>query len=786
MTRLPFGRWLGARRKACDLTQAALAQRVGCSVIALQKIEAGARRPSLQMAERIAAALNLDPPTRAQFLAAARGVAPPLPLAAPPPPPLTPLLGRERDLGAIETALLRERARLLTLWGPAGVGKTRLAIAAAATLGDAFPDGVAFVDLAPLSDPALVADALARALGAAPADPAEIYEALAAHLHGRRLLLVLDNMEQLLDAGPGLAHLLGRCPGLAALVTSRALLRVRGERPQQVPPLELPASDAPDDLLRSPAGALFVAGARAAYPAFALTPSAAAAVAAICRKLDGVPLAIELVAARARLLAPEQIRARLDAAPLQVAAHGPADLPERQQALAAAIDWSHALLDAPERALFARLGVFRGGWDIEAAEAVCAEPGAVTLDLAASLLDKSLIRPAAPPGPTPRFTMLEMVRAYALERLAERGEEGRARRAHAAYYAGLAEAAEPALLGAEQVAWLERLAREHDNLRQALAWSLGSPPAPEGPRLAAALWRFWWMRGHLAEGRRWLERAAELLADDALPPDEALRARVLTGAGVLAEKHGDYARATRALEGCLAIRRALGDQVGAAATLNSLGVVARARGDRGRARELFGASLEIRRALMPERVAPLLSNLAAVLIEDGDYTEARALLAESLELARRQGDTLGVACALNILGTVALRQRDLGWAGAYLRQSVELFDQIGDQDGIAESLEGLAELALQLGDPLRVAALAGAAAGLREAIGAQPTPADRAAHLACVTAARSRARPGAWSSAWSRGQAASQSELVALALEPERESIAPLSPEGADQAARRR
>jgi predicted ATPase/DNA-binding XRE family transcriptional regulator len=514
-----FGYWVRRRRKALDLTQDALARQVGCAETTIRKIEADARRPSRQTAERLAECLAIPIAERADFLRAARAklaadrlVDPTLDANGrtadfPPPRTLdrwrhnlpaqpTTLIGRTKEIAAVRDLLLRTDVRLVTLTGPGGTGKTRLALQAAAELLDNFADGVYVVMLEPISDPALVAPTIAQTLGVKERAGQAPLERLKAHLRDRRLLLLLDNFEQILAAAPIVAELLAAAPELKVLITSRALLHLYGEHEFAVPPLAVPdLNELPplDALAQFAAVDLFVQRARAVKLDFALTHANAPAIAEICARLDGLPLAIELAAARTKLFTPEALLARLRNR-LALLTGGARDLPARQQTLRGTLDWSYNLLDASEQRLFRRLGVFVGGCTLEAAAAVMSsELRAVSDDLynseldildgLASLLDKSLLRQNEGPDDEPRFVMLETIREYALERLAESGEEETVRNQHAAYYFALAHEAERHLRGAEQVRWLGRLALEHDNLRAALAWSQAHTGAADAENL---------------------------------------------------------------------------------------------------------------------------------------------------------------------------------------------------------------------------------------------------------------------------------------------------------------
>jgi len=647
------------------------------------------------------------------LLTARQGPAAVPPEAEPSPPfvvpsYLTPLVGRADEVARADALLRRSEVRLLTLTGPPGLGKTRLGVAVATHARDLYAGGVYTVLLAPLRAPELVMPTVARALGLGEEPGRPVLDTLADYLRERRALLLLDNMEHVAAAALEVLDLLAACPGLTALATSRAALRVDGEQELPVPPLRSPdpARSSPEDVAGYPAVDLFVQRARAVAPDFALTPANAPAVAALCRRLDGLPLAIELAAARIKLLPPGKLLDRLDDR-LQLLAGGAPHLPERRQSLRGALDWSYDLLTPGERALFRRLAVFAGGCTLEAAEAVCAAPEPLpltVLDGLASLVDKSLARAEGDIDGegegAPRFGMLETMRAYGLDRLEAAGETAAARDGHAAYYLALAEAAEPGLTGAEQAQWLKWLEVEHDNLQGALGWARDGGDVEMGLRLAGAMWRFWETRGYMDEGRRWLDTLlAESEGSNGAPVAADVQAKALNGAGMLALHQGDHARATALHEEGLARARARGDVPGVAAALNNLALSAYRQGDYARATGLFEECLTYRReANDGVATAMALNNLAVVAELQGGYSRALALQEESLTLRRGAGHKAGIAGSTNNLGTLAYQVGDLERAERLLQESLTLQRELEHKRGIAVSLNTLGLVAYQRGN----------------------------------------------------------------------------------------
>jgi predicted ATPase len=615
---------------------------------------------------------------------------------------LTSFIGREREIAEVKKLLTI--ARMLTLTGPGGTGKTRLALQVAASLCDEFEHGAFFVALAPINNPKLVASTIAPILGLREVGGQPPLESLKQYLRDKQMLFLLDNFEQVVTAATLVAELLTACPRLKILVTSRASLHVSGEQEFPVPPLSLPALKhlaSLEILSRSEAVALFVQRAQAVKPDFALCNENASAVAEICIRLDGLPLAVELAAARIKLLTPQTMLPRLESR-LKLLTGGPRDLPARQQTLRGAIEWSYALLDEDEKKLLRRLSVFAGGCTLEAAEAVCntaTDLNVEILDGLASLVDKSLLRQLE----QPRFLMLETIRAFGLECLAANGEIEAFRRAHRDFFLKFSEEAEPQLTGPQQKTWLERLDQEHDNLRAAFDWSLNNGDLEAGLRFGAALWRFWLIRYYLDEGR---ERLANLIAKADSSVCTEARAKVLNGAGTLAQNHVDCTAARSYFMESLALYRKLGNKRGIAATLNNLGWIAWRLGDNAAARALSEESLALHRELEDKRgIATSLNNLGFVAHHQGDYVAARSLHQESLTLRRELGDKRNVAFSLSNIGRAMQKQGDYAQASAVLEEASALFQELGDKQLFANTLNILADLSHDQSDEERAVKL---------------------------------------------------------------------------------
>jgi predicted ATPase/DNA-binding SARP family transcriptional activator len=620
------------------------------------------------------------------------------------PTPATPLLGRERELATLAELVRSDTTRLVTLTGIGGIGKTRLALELVRRLAPEFRQGAAVAPLAAMRDPALVARGILEALEV-PEVGGDAEELLTKSLASSELLLLVDNFEQVLSAAPTIAHLLDAAPALKIVVTSRAPLHIAAEREYPVPPL------ADDE-----AAELFVSRAQAANPNFELSEPNAAAVIELCARLDGLPLAIELAAARTKLLPPATLLSRLGNR-LELLTGGRRDAPQHQQTLRMTLDWSYDLLEADAQRLFAQLGVFAGGCTLASAEAVCDEP---VLEPLGALVDESLVRQRETVTGEPRFSLLEIVREYALERLAGSGEADELRRRHLAYFVALAEEADPELSrGSDQIAWFARLEDEHDNLRAALGFALETGDSASALRLAVGIRRFWQIHGHLAEGREALESALAAAPDE---PSE-LRADALNMIGILAAEQGEFDTSRASFEAALAEARAAGSARVISSGLVNLGNIAFYSGDHDAARGLYQESIQHFEALGDLRGQALAKeNIGLMALTADDIPEAVAWLKEALELAREGGDDREIAAAARSLAAATIELGEPARVSELLDESLALARELGETHGVAICLETFAGLAATAGDAERAATLFGASDALRSSIGAARQP----------------------------------------------------------------
>jgi predicted ATPase/transcriptional regulator with XRE-family HTH domain len=837
-----FAAWLKRRRKALDLTQKELAERIGCSTMVIVKIETGDRRPSKQIAELLAAQLEIPLQERTAFIDFARTgrTADPLSswlggeeadysLCAPGaaarlhgfPAPTTSFIGRAATLQTTRAMLGWPGVRLLTLTGPPGIGKTRLALEAASGLEGGFRDGLYFVPLALATSLAMVLPLLGAALGIREQGDQPLRESIRLHLIDKELLLVLDNMEHVLPASVVISQLLATAPRLKVLATSRMLLNLYGEHALGVPPLSLPDSaqrETVAELTRAEAMTLFQERAIAANPGFTITADNAPLIAELCTRLDGLPLAIELVAAQVRIVPLPALLSRMDHR-LELLVDGPQDLPDRHQSLRSAIAWSYDLLSEQARRLFRRMAVFLGGCTVEAALVVASTDGRDPSVLQATgqseqptllpemlrqlvaLVRTSLLQQQEGPAGEPCFGMLETIHEYAWERLRKSDEEDLLRLRHARYFLALVERAEAAGTGPEQVPWLERLTQEHDNIRAALSWSVETGQAELAARLAGAVSFFWLEHCHFAEGRHWLTTI--LSAGWNMPP--ARRAKAFNEAGRLARAQGDYAEAVRLHHESLALYRTLGDQRGVASALTTIQSALLFLGDYVRAAALMTESLalyrqhgdsagvaEAQRHLgwisylqgMYDQAAPLfeeslalhralenMSGMGIAALGLGEVERARGnderaavCYLESLALYRELGNRRGEAASLHNLGQIARRRGDVAPAIALFVESMALSQSLRHQELIGLCIAGLGGVALDRGQHHHAVVLLSAVDALFRARGTPLEPSDRLELERNLAVAATSLDDPAWARAWAEGRALSLEQAQQYAL----------------------